>query len=47
MHVGPLTRLTDDEQMFVKEVEKFAATVVKPIVHEMDESEIMDKSIIS
>ena len=47
MHVGPLTRLTDDEQMFVKEVEKFAATVVKPKVHEMDESEIMDKSIIS
>ena len=47
MQFGPLTRLTDDEQMFVKEVDKFAATVVKPKVHEMDESEIMDKSVIS
>jgi alkylation response protein AidB-like acyl-CoA dehydrogenase len=46
MQFGPLTRLSDDEQMFVKEVEKFAATVVKPKVHEMDESEIMDKSVI-
>jgi alkylation response protein AidB-like acyl-CoA dehydrogenase len=47
MQFGPLTRLSDDEQMFVKEVEKFAATVVKPKVHEMDESEVMDKSVIS
>ncbi len=47
MQFGPLTRLSDDEQMFVKEVEKFAATVVKPKVHEMDESEIMDKSVIN
>ncbi len=47
MQFGPLTRLTDDEQMFVKEVDKFAATVVKPKVHEMDESEIMDKSVIN
>ena len=46
MKFGPLTHLTDDEQMFVKEVEKFAATVVKPKVHEMDESEIMAKSVI-
>jgi alkylation response protein AidB-like acyl-CoA dehydrogenase len=47
MTISPLTRLSDDEQMFVKEVEKFAVTVVKPKVHEMDESEIMDKSVIS
>ncbi len=47
MNLGPLTRLSDDEKMFVKEVEKFAVTVVKPKVHEMDESEIMDKSVIS
>ena len=46
MQFGPLTRLSDDEQMFVKEVEKFAATVVKPKVHEMDEAELMDKSVI-
>ena len=46
MNFGPLTRLSDDEQMFVKEVEKFAATVVKPKVHEMDESEVMAKSVI-
>lgn len=46
MQFGPLTRLTDDEQMFVTEVEKFAATTIKPKVMEMDESEKMDKSII-
>jgi alkylation response protein AidB-like acyl-CoA dehydrogenase len=46
MIIGPLTRLSDDEQMFVKEVEKFALTAVKPKVHEMDESENMAKSVI-
>jgi alkylation response protein AidB-like acyl-CoA dehydrogenase len=46
MHIGPLTRLSDDEQMFVTEVEKFAASAIKPKVLEMDESETMDKSII-
>jgi alkylation response protein AidB-like acyl-CoA dehydrogenase len=46
MSLGPLTRLSEDESMFVKEVEKFTATVVKPRVHEMDESEKMDKAVI-
>jgi alkylation response protein AidB-like acyl-CoA dehydrogenase len=46
MSLGPLTRLSEDESMFVKEVEKFASTVVKPRVHEMDESEKMDKAVI-
>jgi alkylation response protein AidB-like acyl-CoA dehydrogenase len=46
MHVAPLTQLSKDEQLFVQEVEKFAATTVKPKVHEMDEAELMDKSII-
>jgi alkylation response protein AidB-like acyl-CoA dehydrogenase len=46
MSLGPLTRLSEDESMFVKEVEKFATSVVKPRVHEMDESEKMDKAVI-
>lgn len=46
MKLGPLTRLSDDELMFVNEVDKFANTVIKPKVLEMDEAEKMDKSII-
>jgi alkylation response protein AidB-like acyl-CoA dehydrogenase len=46
MELNPLTRLSDNEQMFVQEVEKFAASTVKPKVHEMDESELMAKPII-
>ena len=47
MNVGPVTRLSEDEVMFVKEVEKFAISKIKPKVLEMDESEKMDPSIIA
>lgn len=47
MSVTPLTRLTENEQLFVSEVEKFAASKIKPKVLEMDEAEAMDPSIIS
>lgn len=47
MTATPLTRLSENELMFMSEVEKFAATKIKPKVHEMDEAEKMDPSIIS
>lgn len=42
----PLTTLSEHELMFVSEVEKFAASKIKPKVHDMDEAEKMDPSII-
>jgi alkylation response protein AidB-like acyl-CoA dehydrogenase len=44
--IAPLTRLTEDETLFVREVDKFAETAVRPKVLEMDESEHMDPAII-
>jgi alkylation response protein AidB-like acyl-CoA dehydrogenase len=41
-----LTHLSDDEQMFRDEIEKFARSQIQPKVHEMDESEHMDPAII-
>lgn len=46
MSVMPLTTLSQDELLFVSEVEKFANTQIKPKVLEMDEHEKMDPSII-
>ena len=43
----PLTTLSEHELMFVSEVDKFAASKIKPKVHQMDEAEKMDPSIIS
>lgn len=42
----PLTLLSDDEKMFVEEIEKFAKGQIGPKVLEMDESETMDPSIV-
>jgi alkylation response protein AidB-like acyl-CoA dehydrogenase len=42
-----LTLLSQDEKLFVGEVEKFAASRIKQHVLEMDESEKMDPEIIS
>ncbi len=44
---GPLTALTDDEQMFFSEVEKFARTRIGPKVLEMDEAEQLDPGVLS
>jgi alkylation response protein AidB-like acyl-CoA dehydrogenase len=44
---SPLTTLTDDEQMFFDEIEKFARVQIAPLVHEMDEAEKMDPALIS
>ena len=38
----PLTVLSEDEKMFVEEIEKFAKEQIGPKVLEMDESEAMD-----
>ncbi len=37
-----LTRLTEDEQIFYSEIEKFALQKIGPKVAEMDESERFD-----
>ncbi len=46
MSVSPLTQLTQDEQLFVSEVDKFTATQIKPHVMEMDESEVLNPKIL-
>lgn len=46
MSASPLTRLSEDELLFVSEVEKFAGAQIKPRVMEMDEAEKMDPAII-
>ncbi len=42
----PLTKLSNDEQMFEQEVTKFARTRLAPKVLEMDESEEFDKGLL-
>lgn len=42
----PLSVLNQDEQLFAAEVEKFARAQVQPLVHAMDESEVMDPALI-
>lgn len=44
--VTPLTILSDDEQMFVDEILKFAKTQIGPKALQMDEAEKMDPEII-
>ncbi|KAI0751626.1 acyl-CoA oxidase [Daedaleopsis nitida] len=41
-----LDTFTEEEQMLRESVRRFAEDVIAPKVHEMDESEMMDKSII-
>lgn len=44
--MSAITMQSDDERMFVEEVEKFARDRIAPKVLEMDEAEKMDRSII-
>jgi alkylation response protein AidB-like acyl-CoA dehydrogenase len=45
-HINPLTKLTEDETLFATEVARFAETQIKPKVHEMDEAEKFDPSLL-
>lgn len=47
MSFSPLSVLSNDEQMFFNEVEKFARTKIGPKVLEMDESENLDPTVLS
>lgn len=42
----PLTLLSEDEQLFKKEIEQFATTAIKPLVGEMDEKACLDPGLI-
>ena len=44
--VTPLSIISDDERMFVEEIEKFAKSQIGPKVLEMDEAEHMDPALI-
>lgn len=44
---APLTQLSDDERIFVTEVERFAKTQIAPKVMEMDEAERFDPSLLT
>jgi alkylation response protein AidB-like acyl-CoA dehydrogenase len=44
--IQPLTVLSQDEQLFAAEVEKFAKAQVQPLVHTMDESEQLDPNLL-
>jgi alkylation response protein AidB-like acyl-CoA dehydrogenase len=41
-----LTRLSEEEELFRSEIEKFALTTIKPKVEQMDETEIFDPEIL-
>lgn len=47
MKFAPLSALSNDEQLFFDEVEKFARTHIGPKVLEMDEAEKLDPEILS
>jgi alkylation response protein AidB-like acyl-CoA dehydrogenase len=47
MSFSPLSVLSNDEQMFFNEVEKFARTRIGPKVLEMDEREHLDPEVLS
>jgi alkylation response protein AidB-like acyl-CoA dehydrogenase len=47
MKFAPLSALSNDEQLFFDEVEKFARTHICPKVLEMDEAEKLDPQILS
>lgn len=44
--MNPLTILSDDEQLFQKEIEKFANTQILPKVKSMDENERFDQELL-
>lgn len=44
--IAPLTHLTEDEQMLKDAAAEFADTIIKPIVHEMDEAAKLDPDLI-
>jgi alkylation response protein AidB-like acyl-CoA dehydrogenase len=44
--IGPLTQLTEDEQMLRDAAAEFADTMIKPKVHEMDEAAKLDDGLI-
>ncbi len=44
--ISPLTQLTEDEQMLKEVAADFANSVIKPKVHEMDESARLDPDLI-
>jgi len=44
--VGPLTRLTDDEEMFRQAIRDFAEAEVAPLVHDMDAKAELDRSLL-
>lgn len=46
MSFNPLTMLSDDEQLFMNEVEKFARTQIGPRVMKMDEEEHLDPELL-
>lgn len=47
MSISPLSILSNDEQLFFDEVEKFARTAIGPKVLEMDEKEKLDPAVLS
>lgn len=44
--VPPLTQLTEDEQMLKEAAAEFADTIIKPLVHEMDQNAKLDPGLI-
>jgi len=42
----PLTRLSEEEQMFQQSVREFAVEKIRPLVHKMDHDATMDKDLI-
>ncbi len=46
-NIGPLTQLTEDEQMLKEATSDFAKSSIAPLVHEMDENAKLDKGLIS
>lgn len=45
-NIGPLTQLTEDEQMLKEATADFAKSSIAPLVHEMDENAKLDKGLI-
>jgi short/branched chain acyl-CoA dehydrogenase len=43
---GPLTHLSEDEQMFQQTVRDFAIEKIRPLVHRMDHDAVMDKDLV-
>ena len=43
---GPLTRLSEEEQMFQQSVREFAVEKIRPLVHQMDHDATMDPQLV-